>query len=171
MDEIGYKEETMPLKITRFINLVLASMITGNAIGSLTFVFPALHELDPQAKTAAEQALTRRYLPIMRVLMPATVVSCLAVLGMMRDRQSAAFRLTLAGTAGFVGMLGITAIELPINKQTLEVAPESPPADWPDTRARWERFNRLRTLCEVIGWACLYLGALSPERSTRRYGL
>lgn len=150
----------MTLKIIRFINLVLASVITGNAIGSLTFVFPALHELDPQAKTAAEQALTRRYLPIMRVLMPATVVSCLAVLRLMRDRRSAAFQFTLAGTAAFVGMLGVTAIELPINKQTLEVAPESPPGDWSDTRARWEQFNRLRTLCEVVGWACLYLGAV-----------
>ena len=150
----------MVLKITRFINLVLVSLITGNAIGSLAFVFPALHDLDPQAKIAAEQALTRRYLPIMRVLMPLTVISCLAVLGLMRDRQSAAFRLTLAGTAGFVGMLGVTAVELPINKQTLDVAPEAPPADWPDTRARWERFNRLRTLCEVVGWCCLYLGAM-----------
>ncbi len=150
----------MALKITRFINLVLASLITGNAIGSLTFVFPAIHDLDPQAKIAAEQALTRRYLPIMRLLMPLTVVSCLALLGLMRDRRSAAFRLTLAGTAGFIGMLGVTAVELPINKQTLDVAPESPPADWPTTRARWERFNRLRTLCEVLGWCCLYLGAV-----------
>ncbi len=150
----------MALKITRFINLVLASLITGNAIGSLTFVFPAIHDLDPQAKIAAEQALTRRYLPIMRLLMPLTVVSCLALLGLMRDRRSAAFRLTLAGTAGFIGMLGVTAVELPINKQTLDVAPSAPPADWPTTRARWERFNRLRTLCEVLGWCCLYLGAV-----------
>jgi uncharacterized membrane protein len=150
----------MAFKITRFINLVLVSLITGNAIGSLAFVFPAIHNLDPQAKIAAEQALTRRYLPIMRVLMPVTVISCLAVLGLIRDRQSGAFRLTLAGTAGFVGMLGVTAVELPINKQTLDVAPEAPPADWPDTRARWEWFNRLRTLCEVVGWCCLYLGAV-----------
>ncbi len=150
----------MALKLTRLINLVLVSLITGNAIGSLAFVFPALHELDPQAKIAAEQALTRRHLPIMRVLMPLTVMSCLAVLGLMRDRRSAAFRLTLAGTAGFVGMLAVTAVELPINKQTLNVAPSAPPADWPDTRARWERFNRLRTLCEVVGWCCLYLGAV-----------
>jgi uncharacterized membrane protein len=155
----------MALKLMRFINLVLASVITGNAIGSLTFVFPALHSLDPQAKIAAEQALTRRYLPIMRVLMPLTVVSCLAVLGLIRDRQSAAFRLTLAGTAGFVGMLGVTAVEVPINKQTLDVAPEAPPADWPDIRARWERFNRLRTLCEVVGWYCLYLGAVKEYKN------
>jgi len=148
--------------IVRFVNLAIASMITGNAVGSLVFVFPAIHQLEPQAKAAAEQALTRTYLPIMRALMPAMLVSCLVRLAQLRD-QPAAFRWTLLGAAGFAAMLGITLVELPINSETLEIEPDAPPANWAERRERWERFNQLRTLCEVVGWSALVLGALNEQ--------
>jgi hypothetical protein len=152
----------MTYRIIRFVNLALASMITGNGVGSLVFVFPAIHQLEPEAKAAAEQALTRTYLPIMRALMPATMGSCLVRLAQLRG-QSAAFGWTLLGAAGFAAMLGITLVELPINRETLEIAPDAPPANWPERRERWERFNQLRTLCEVVGWSALVLGALNER--------
>ena len=151
--------------MTRFINLALASLLTGNGVGSLVFVFPALHALEPAAKAAAEQALTRTYLPIMRALMPATLVSCLVRLAQLRN-QPAAFGWALLGTAGFAGMLGITLVELPINRETLEIAPDAPPAYWAERRQRWEHFNQLRTLSEVVGWCALVQAALNErERS------
>jgi uncharacterized membrane protein len=160
----------MALKIVRFINLLLATMLAGNAVGSVVFVDPALSTLPTRSHVEAERAITRRYLPIMRVLMPATVASCLALLGLRRERKdSASFRLTLAGTVGFMGMLGVTLIEIPINRRTLDASPESPPADWAELRARWERFNLLRTGLEVAGWICLYLGAMSEAREEARY--
>jgi len=152
----------MARRVIRFVNLALASLITGNGIGSLLFVFPALHELDPKAKASAEQALTHTYLPIMRVMMPATLASCLARLALLRN-QSAAFRWALLGTAGFAAMLGVTLVELPINRETLEIAPDAPPANWVERRERWERFNQLRTLCEVVGWCGLLLGSLKEQ--------
>ena len=101
--------------------------------------------------------------------MPATVASCLALLVLRRERRdSASFWLTLAGTVGFIGMLGVTLIEIPINRRTLDASPESPPADWAELRARWERFNLLRTGLEVAGLICLYLGALSEVREEAR---
>jgi len=155
----------MALRVVRFVNLLLATMLAGNAVGSVVFVNPALGTLPTRSHVEAERTITRRYLPIMRVLMPATVASCLALLGLRRERRdSASFRLTLAGTVGFIGMLGVTLIEIPINKWTLEASPESPPADWAELRARWERFNLLRTGLEVAGSICLYLGTLSEAR-------
>jgi len=88
-------------------------------------------------------------------LMPGFILSCLAMLGLMPDRKSASFRLSLAGTAGFVAMLGMTALEIPFNKRTLAVSPDDPPADWHAMRADWQRYNALRTGCEVAGWCCL----------------
>lgn len=152
------------LKTARFLNLSLASLLAGNGVGSVLFVQPALDDLEQSENVRAEQRLGRRYPEIMRVLMPATVASCLLPLWLIRDRRSAAFRLTLAGTVGFVGMLGTTALEIPINKKTFTASPDSPPADWDDLRADWNRFNRLRTLCEVAGWSCLCLGALADRR-------
>jgi uncharacterized membrane protein len=159
----------MALKIVRFANLLLASVLAGNAVGTVVLVNPALGTLPTRSHVEAERAITRRYLPIMRVLMPVTVASCLAQLGLWHERRdSTSFRLTLAGTAGFIGMLGVTLIEIPINRRTLDASPESPPADWAELRARWERFNLLRTGLEVAGLICLYLGALSEAREEAR---
>jgi len=61
---------------------------------------------------------------------------------------------------GKLGVLGTTALELPLNMKTLKAPPDEPPGDWAELRAHWNRFNRLRTLCAVAGWSCLCLGAL-----------
>jgi len=151
------------LKVARFANLGLASLMAGNGVGSALFVQPALGSLPDAEYFRSEQALVHSYGDAMRALMPTTVASCLALLGQIRDRRSAAFRLTLAGTAGFVGMLLTTARELPINITTAEAPSGSPPTGWLDQRADWNRFNRLRTLCEVAGWTCLCLAALSER--------
>jgi hypothetical protein len=42
-------------------------------------------------------------------------------------------------------------------------APEAP-KEWAQSRLRWERFNHVRTLLEVVGWACLSMRALADER-------
>lgn len=153
----------LTLKVARFANLGLASLMAGNGVGSALFVQPALGSLPDAEYFRSEQALVHSYGDAMRALMPATVASCLALLGQIRDRRSAAFRLTLAGTAGFVGMLATTARELPINIKTAEAPPESPPTGWLDQRADWNRFNQLRTVFEVAGWTCLCLAALSER--------
>jgi uncharacterized membrane protein len=151
------------LKAARFGNLLLASLLTGNGVGSRRFVHAALRELRPSAYLEAEQAITRRYPGTMLALMPATIASGLLVLGLMSRRRGRAFGLTLAGTLGFVGVLVTTLLELPLNRQTLEASPAAPEA-WLQQRPRWDGFNDLRTLLEVGGWACLCLAALVDER-------
>jgi uncharacterized membrane protein len=154
---------TAALKAARFGNLLLASLLTGNGVGSRRFVHPALRDLAPRAYLEAEQAITRRYPGTMLALMPATIASGVLVLRLMPRRQGPAFGLTLAGTLGFVGVLVTTLLELPLNRQTLQASPAAPEA-WLQQRQRWDRFNDLRTLLEVVGWACLCLAALADER-------
>jgi hypothetical protein len=153
----------MKRRTARLINLLLASLLTGNGVGAVVIMHPTLHTLEPDAYLKAAQELTRRYRGIMIPLMPITVLSCLALLltTPRRNRKAATFRYTLLGTAGFVGMLATTMVELPLNRQTLELDADAPPDDWQEMRARWDRFNGLRTLFEVGGWLGLCLAALS----------
>jgi hypothetical protein len=58
-------------KAARFLNLLLASLLAGNGLGSERFVHPALRALPPRAYLEAEQAITRRYPGTMLALMPA----------------------------------------------------------------------------------------------------
>jgi len=74
----------------------------------------------------------------------------------------------IRGSTTLKTAVGETLIEIPINRRTLDASPESPPADWTELRARWERFNLLRTVLEVAGLICLYLGALSEAREEAR---
>jgi uncharacterized membrane protein len=150
------------LRAARFLNLLLASLLTGNGAGSERFVHPALRGLPPRTYLEAEQAITRRYPGPMLALMPASIASGLLVLALLPRRRGRAFWLTLAGTLAFAGVLATTLAELPLNRQTLQASPDAPEA-WLRERPRWDRFNRLRTLLEVGGWSLLCWGALTDD--------
>jgi uncharacterized membrane protein len=151
----------LALRLARFANLSLSSLLAGNGASSVLFVHPALGALRADEWFRSEQQLTRRYPGVMRMLLPATVASGLSVLWLLRDRRTASFRLTLVGTAFLLGVLGTTAREIPLNEETLKASPDAPPADWAEKRADWNRFNRLRTAAELAAWSCFCLGALA----------
>jgi uncharacterized membrane protein len=154
---------TMARKVARFLNLLLASLLAGNGVGSARFVHPALRSLSPRDYLEAERAITGRYPGTMLALMPSSILSGLLVLALMPRRGGTSFWLTLAGTLGFVGVFATTLVELPLNRQTLQASLDAPEI-WLEKRSRWDRFNLIRTIFEVAGWALLCLGVLSDVR-------
>src|SRR3712207_8570427 len=62
----------MGLRLPRWVNLVLAGVLTGNEFGGWLGWRPALRALPTPAHIQAEQAVTRRSAAIMPVLMTAT---------------------------------------------------------------------------------------------------
>ena len=148
--------------LARFVNLLLVSLLTGNGVGNERFVHAPLSTLPPTHYLEAEQAITRRYLPML-ALMPASIASGLQVLSLMPKRQGTAFWLTVAGTVGTAGTFATTLLELPLNRQTLTSSVDAPD-EWMRHRDRWVRFNHLRTLLEVAAWTCLCAGALIDRR-------
>lgn len=159
----------MLLKAVRLVNLILAGMLTGHEFASLVGVYPALGKLPPLARLRAEQEVYRRYGKIMPFYMSSTIASFLPVLALLvRDRNSQAFRLALAGAACFVAMLGITLTRnLPINKRIEELpAEEASYEEFRELRKRWDRLHAVRNFLNVAGLALTGLGALS--RGNRR---
>ncbi len=142
------------------MNLLLASLLTGNGVGSQRFVHSALRGLPPRSYLEAEQAITRRYPGTMLAVMPASIASGVMTLALMQKRRGRSFWLTIGGTLSFVGVLATTLLELPLNRQTLQTAPGHP-EDWLRHRPRWDRYNDVRTLIEVAGWSLLCAGALT----------
>ena len=153
----------MGLKLARLVNLMLAGVLTGNEFAGWAGVHPALRTLPTTAHVQAEQAVTRRFGLLMPFVMTATIASCLPVLALSRDRRSTAYRATLAGMLCYLAMLGVTfAGNMPINRRTLQLTPEAPPADWLALRARWDRWHTLRNALNFAGLGLLVAGALSP---------
>ena len=158
----------MALKVARFLNLMLASVLVGNEFGGWAGVHPALKTLPLSTQVAAEQAVTQRYGRLMPGVMLSAILSCIPVLSLQRDRQSVEFRCTLAGMLCFVAMLGVTFVgNMPINQRTLQASPDAPPEDWPELRARWDGWHTLRNGLSFAGLGLLYLGALSHSDSER----
>lgn len=159
----------MGLRIARFINLLLASTLVGNEFGTWAAVHPALATLPGAEHLRAEQAVLRRFTRIMPGLMVGTILSCLPVLALIRDKRSAAFRCTLAGTGCFIGIMNITfARNIPINQRVLAHTDEAPPADWPELRSRWNRWHTIRSALSYVGLGLLYAGVLWPTAPETR---
>jgi uncharacterized membrane protein len=152
-------------RAARFVHLLLASLLLGSAVGGERFTHPAQRALQPSQYLAAEQAITRRYLPML-ALMPASVLAGLLALALMPKRQGLAFWLTIAGTLSLLGTFVTTLAELPLNRQTLTTSPDAPDT-WLHNRRQWDRLNHLRTALNVVGWSSLSLAAFSEEQDER----
>jgi hypothetical protein len=158
---------TNAMKVARLVSLLLASLLAGNAAGTLLAVHPALRGLPLRQFFEAERALTRQYAGVMRILMPLALVSDLALLRLMPDHHSTSHRLTQAATASIAGVLATTAVELPINRETLRTSPEGPLSDWLASRERWDRLNLARTAFVLTSWIFLCLAALTASTEAK----
>ena len=152
----------MALKVARFVNLLLAGLLTGNEFGTWAAVHPALGRIPVRERIRAEQEVTRRYAKMMPFWMSSVVASCLPALS--RDRRSAAFFFGLAGTACFVVMLISTLLgNVPINDRVLELPPENDAEEFLRLRERWGKLHAFRVFLNVAGLGFLYLGARREE--------
>jgi hypothetical protein len=59
------EDRDMVLKATRFLNLLLTGVLTGNEFGGFVGFHPALYALPTEAHARAERAITSRFGKIM----------------------------------------------------------------------------------------------------------
>ena len=153
----------MALKTARFLNLLLAGVLTGNEFGGLVGFHPALYELPTTAHARAERAITSRLGKIMPPFMTAAILSFVPVLSLVKDRRSPSFFFTLVGMLCYVAMLAVTfAGNMPINRRVLELdAATVSREEFIELRRRWDRFHAARNVLNFLGFASTLLGALS----------
>ena len=153
----------MALKATRFINLLLAGVLTGNEFGGFIGFHPALYELPTEVHARAERAITSRFGKLMPPFMTATIVSFVPVLSLVRDRRSPSFLFTVVGMLCYVAMLAVTfAGNMPINRRVLELDPTTVSREeFIELRRRWDRFHAARNTLNFLGFTYALLGALS----------
>ena len=155
----------MIIKAARFANLFLTGVLTGNEFGEFVGFHPALYRLPTEAHASAEREITVRFGKIMPPFMIATIVSFIPVLSLTRDRRS--FRLTLAGMLCYLAMLAVTfAGNMPVNRRTLELDPESVSRDeLLALRRRWDSFHAARNVLNATGLTFTILGTLSDAEA------
>jgi uncharacterized membrane protein len=161
----------MVLKTTRFVNLLLAGVLTGNEFGGFAGFHPALYELPTESHARAEQAITSRFGKLMPPFMTAAIVSFVPVLSLVRDRRSLSFFFTLLGMLCYVAMLAVTfAGNMPVNRRMLEMDPSTISGEeLIELRRRWDRFHAARNVLNFLGFASALLGALSEDTIDQSY--
>ena len=159
----------MALKTTRFLNLLLTGVLTGNEFGGLVGFHPALYELPTEAHARAERAITSRFGKIMPPFMTGAILSFVPVLSLDRDRRSPSFLFTLVGMLCFMAMLAVTfAGNTPINRRVLELdAATVSREEFIELRRRWDRFHAMRNVLNLVGFVSALLAALFGSRNDR----
>ena len=145
------------LPALRFASLVTSALSSGVLFGTLASLGPSTRVFSPGTCVEVQQATVRNLRPVMGVLLPAAVVSNLAlIVGSARDRGRPGFVLVVTGCLGQLASLVVTAaVELPINADVLTWVPDDLPANWESVRDRWDRTHTLRTATSVLGFGCL----------------
>ena len=98
----------------------------------------------------------------MRILMPASILSALAVLFLLfRSEPAGAFYVELAGFLLFIVVLVVTLlVNVPIDNRIQEWTLETLPSDWKRIRDRWELYHTVRTFASLGGLGCALASAL-----------
>lgn len=156
----------MARNAARFVNTLLCGLLTGNELGSIAAVHPAVASLAPPANIAAEQAVTARYGKIMPGFMGLTALSFWPVLALDRRAPSRAARLSLAGLLCYGTMIVVSLLgNVPINRKTLAISADAArPDDFAALRARWNRFHLIRNGLNLTGFTCVILANLAERR-------
>jgi uncharacterized membrane protein len=147
----------------------LSGLFTGLMLTFLIVIQRVLVSLSASEYTRIMQGLIAGAdrPPIVPAIVIVTVLAPLVTLIQMRhDRQSPVFRLTLIGWVLFVlGVLVVTVgFNAPINNVINTWSVQAPPADWMETRDRWNQLNLLRTPASALAFLCFLLALAAPER-------
>ena len=159
------EDRDMALKLMRFLNLLLAGVLTGNEFGGFVGFHPALYELPTEAHARAERAITSRFGKLMPPFMTAAIVSFVPVLSLVSHRRSPSLVFTLVGMLCYVAMLAVTfAGNMPINRRVLGLDPATVSGqEVIELRRRWDRFHAARNTLNFLGFASALIGALSES--------
>jgi uncharacterized membrane protein len=115
----------------------------------------------PEVFLAIVDRMNRNMAPLMTVLMPATLLSILAVLFLSYHAQPRIFYLNAIALALFLIALLVTVlIEVPIVEKIITWTVSTLPANWQRLRDRWVKFHLIRVVVGLVSFVLLLIAAI-----------
>ncbi|MDQ2729237.1 MAG: DUF1772 domain-containing protein [Actinomycetota bacterium] len=137
------------MKLLEAATLIITGFVSCAEFGSYAFVHPVLRRLPVTERITVEQGLLKTFGRVMPVGMTLCVVLAIT---------SAANRggtrpLSWSAAAAFsVAVIFTVVVNVPINLATGHWDAQHPPADWEQTRNRWERSQGVRSWLLLLGF-------------------
>ena len=159
------------MKTVQFVTLLLFSLVTGVFWGTWFSLSRSISAITPGTFLEVGRLMIANLGGPMSVLMPAAVLSAVAlcVLLFRRRHTRGSFFAATALVLMVVAMIITLVVNVPIDRQIHSWTTATLPADWNGIRDRWEYFHGLRTLVSLVALASLFASTLSTnEPSTRR---
>ncbi len=151
----------MDVKVWELISILLSALVTGVFWGPWLGLSRSIATFTPDVYLAIGHRMIRNLAPVMRVLMPAALLSIIPVLYLSVGAQPTTFYLSLGGLGLFIVALLVTLIiEVPINEQVKTWTITTLPSNWQELRDRWERYHVIRVAASVTGLSLLLAGAI-----------
>jgi uncharacterized membrane protein len=155
------------VKAVQFVTLLLFSLVTGVFWGTWFSLSRSMAAITPATFLEVGRLMIANLGGPMSVLMPAAVLSAVALWVLLfRRRNTRAGLFAGAALALMVIAMMITlAVNVPIDRQIHSWTTATLPSDWNDIRDRWEFYHGLRTLVSLVALACLFASTLSTSES------
>ncbi|HLR93592.1 MAG TPA: anthrone oxygenase family protein [Jiangellaceae bacterium] len=137
-----------------FAGIVVIGFVACAEFGSYAFVHPVLRRLPQREWITTEQGLLRTFGRIMPVGMTAApILAGLTAPTLEPGTAQLLGWLALATTAA--ALVSTIAVNVTINLATGRWDPADPPANWRQTRRRWETFQGVRSWLLLAGFVLL----------------
>jgi hypothetical protein len=153
----------MPLKVARFIALMLAALTLGLSVAHL-MQLPARMGWDQYlwVGSTVQGGLNAAFGTAGAILSVATVIALAPVAYFVREHNRPGFRLVLAAAILFgVAFVLLWVVIYPVNVELAKWVDGPVPADWTSYRARWEWGYAAISLIKVAGFGALAASVLA----------
>ena len=151
----------MNLKIWELVSIFLGALVAGMFVGPWAALSRSIATFEPEVFLAIVRRMDRNMAQVMRVLMPAALLSIVLVLIVSYGSDQRVFWLNAAGFLLLVVALLVTMlIEVPIVKQIVSWTVATLPEDWERLRDRWSAFHLVRIGAATVGLALLLVAAI-----------
>lgn len=150
------------LQVVRAIAVVCSGFLAGIYFGYRVGVYPALQGLAASNFVQVQRVVQTRSVNILNVLLLISLVTSVTWLVMIWAQfGSEEFWLIAASCCGIALVVAMTrAVSIPLNRQLMGWSIESPPGNFRDIWASWDRINTIRTfvasttlMLEAAAWA------------------
>ncbi|HEX6257527.1 MAG TPA: DUF1772 domain-containing protein [Euzebyales bacterium] len=138
---------------------VLAGLLAGNELSTLTVSHPALDRLPLPTQIAAERVLTRRLGRIMPFVMTTTIAVTVVAAVLLIGEPG--FGAAVLAAVALIAMLATTLIgNVPRNRRTEQFPHDGTLEEWRAIRRPWHRLHTARVALDIFAFVALVLAVL-----------
>ena len=138
--------------------LLVTGFVSCAEFGSYAFVHPVIRRLPPSHHISVEQGLLRTFGRVMPVGMTLCLVLAILHASIPGGQGGPPLWRWLAAASFAAALVSTIIFNVPINLATGRWDAADPPADWKQTRNRWEIFQGLRSWLLLLGFVFTSVG-------------